>query len=293
LIVLSCADYTFPLLTRAKRFALLNLLGLNYVDLGLFERSSDLRPAQLVADPRRFIRQLRHDLKNAGLHCSDVFLQIGVEPAISEANNRNPQVRARNRRTFLRTLDLCAALGCTHLTGLPGIPHNGPAESDDMSLAVDEAGWRQQAAADAGITYAIEAHMGSLCSDVASTHAFIKAVPGLTLTLDYGHFVAMDVPSREIHSLLPFASHFHVRGGAPGRLQTPVSENRIDFSGMVRRLYKQNYRGFIALEYVWTDWQQCNRVDNLSETILLRRLLKEVSAMNSKTRRPRRKTARV
>ena len=75
--------------------------------------------------------------------------------------------------------------------------------------------------------------------------------------------------------MLPFASHIHVRGGAPKRLQTPVSENEIDFPGMVRRLHNQKYTGFLALEYVWTDWQQCNRTDNVSETLLLRRQLEE------------------
>lgn len=292
MIALSCADYTFPLISRAKRLALLNLLGFNHVDIGLFARSSDLRPSQLVADSKGFIKQLKNDLKRASLHCSDIFLQTGVEPPISAANDPSPQVRARNRRIFLRTLDLCAALECTHLTGLPGVPFSEGSRSD-LALAVEEAGWRQQAAANAGIIYAIEPHLGSLCFDVAAARAFVEAVPGLTLTLDYGHFIAVNAPSRDVHSLLPFASHIHVRGGAPGRLQTPVSENKIDFSGMVRLLHKQNYRGFMALEYVWTDWQQCNRVDNVSETILLRRLLEDMPEMNRKMKRPRRKSERV
>ena len=35
-----------------------------------------------------------------------------------------------------------------------------------------------------------------------------------------------------------------------------------------------NYSGFVVLEYVWVDWMGCNEVDNLSETILLRNLLR-------------------
>jgi sugar phosphate isomerase/epimerase len=141
---------------------------------------------------------------------------------------------------------------------------------------VDEAGWRQHVASDSGVKYAIEAHMGSICTDVAGTRALIDSVPGLTLTLDYGHFVSANIKSEEVHSLLPFASHIHVRGGAPKSLQTPMSENEIDFSGMVRRLHKQKYTGFLALEYVWIDWQQCNHTDNVSETLLLRRQLEEL-----------------
>jgi len=34
------------------------------------------------------------------------------------------------------------------------------------------------------------------------------------------------------------------------------------------------YSGYIGIEYVWIDWQHCNEVDNLSETIQLRDLIR-------------------
>jgi hypothetical protein len=52
-----------------------------------------------------------------------------------------------------------------------------------------------------------------------------------------------------------------------------VDENTIDFSGMLAGLHRPGYKGFLALEYVWVDWKGCNRVDNLSEAFLLRRVL--------------------
>ena len=273
MIRFSCSDYTFPLLTPAERFALLQLLGFEYVDIGLFERSTDLEPQQLLADPRTFTERLKLDLKSAGLQPSDVFLQTGVAPTDSAANDPSPQVRAHNRKVFLVALDLCNALGCTHLTGLPGVWHERVTETEDVALAIDEAGWRQRSASDAGVTYAIEPHIGSLCFDIASTQSMLHSVPGLTLTLDYGHFVAAGIESSDVHSLLPFASHIHARGGATDRLQASVNESEIDFCGMIDRLDKRHYEGFVAIEYVWADWQQCNRTDNVSETILLRDLL--------------------
>jgi sugar phosphate isomerase/epimerase len=125
----------------------------------------------------------------------------------------------------------------------------------------------------ADLAQQIEPHIGSICPDVASTRAFVESVPGLTLTLDYGHFVTAGTPCSEIHPLLPFASHLHARGGAPGQLQATVAENTIDFEGTVRRLRERKYRGCVAVEYVWTEWGQCNRADNVSETLLLRRRL--------------------
>lgn len=283
MIRFSCSDYTFPLLRQAQRFALLRLLGFKYVDIGLFERSEELKPSQLLAAPRGFLEQLQCDLKCAGLQVADVFLQTGVDPFEFAANNPSPLVRARNRKTFLAALDLCSALDCAHMTGLPGVWHEGVENAADLASAADEARWRQHVASGAGISYAVEAHVGSICAGIASARTFLDAVPGLTLTLDYGHFVFANILSREVHPLLSFASHIHVRGGAPKRLQTSVSENEIDFAGMVRRLQKQEYAGFFAIEYVWTGWQQCNRTDNVSETILLRRHLEELMESEPET----------
>ena len=281
MIRFSCSDYTFPLLPRTQRFALLQLLNFKYVDIGLFERSPDLSPRRLGASPRAFIKELKSDLERSALQVSDVFLQTGEDPAACAANDSSPSVRSLNRNTFMLALDLCAALGCTHLTGLPGVWHKGTKQADDLALAVEEACWRQRAASDAGVCYAIEAHVGSICSDIAGTRALLDSVPGLTLTLDYGHFVFANIQSREIHALLPYASHIHVRGAAPKRLQVPVSKNQIDFAGMMRRLYQQKYNGFLTIEYVWVDWEQCNRTDNVSETILLRRQLEEFESRDT------------
>lgn len=273
MIRFSCAEYAFPLLTRAQRFALLRLLGFSHVDIGLFERSSGLEPSQLLADSSGFTRSLRDELNQAGLQASDVFLQIGADPAESAANDPRAEVRRRSREIFLHTIDLCNELGCAHLTGLPGVWHDGSDRTSGLELAFEEAIWRNNAASRAGIRYAIEPHMGSICFSVESTQELIAAVPGLTLTLDYGHFVAAGIGSAAVHALLPFATHVHVRGGARNRLQTAVEENEIDFEGMIRGLSRNRYSGFLAIEYVWIDWKSCNRTDNISETLLLRRLL--------------------
>ncbi len=124
-----------------------------------------------------------------------------------------------------------------------------------------------------GVEYAIEPHVGSICGEVESARAFLRRVDGLTLTLDYGHFIMAGESSARVHDLLPFASHIHVRGSAPDRLQTSVDENAIDFTGMLTGLNQLGFDGFLTLEYVWVDWNGCNRTDNVSETVLLRREL--------------------
>jgi hypothetical protein len=53
-----------------------------------------------------------------------------------------------------------------------------------------------------------------------------------------------------------------------------MAENTIDYDGVLRAMQKVNYCGFVVLEYVWVEWMDLNRVDNVSETIILRDLLR-------------------
>lgn len=274
----SCADFTFPLLNRSTSLRLIHLLGLRYVDVGLFARSSHFSPIDLEASRSRYIEQAQNDLQAAELGVSDVFLQIGVDPSECSANDPSSVQREKNRDVFARALEFCVAVGSKHLTGLPGVVHSESSLDRNVGLAQDEAAIRVKECAKAGVSYAVEPHIGSICADVRSAAAFVKAVEGLTLTLDYGHFVMAGETSEQVHRLLGFASHVHVRGGAVGRLQTSVKENAIDFSGMLAGLHRLGYAGFLALEYVWVDWNDCNRTDNISETLLLRNALSSTIA---------------
>jgi sugar phosphate isomerase/epimerase len=162
---------------------------------------------------------------------------------------------------------------------LPGVFHATTSQEIDFELAAEEAAWRVTECARAGIRYAIEPHVDSICADARSARRLVDAVKGLTLTLDYGHFIAAGESSVVVHELVPYASHVHVRGGAAGRLQTSVEENAIDFHGMLSRLKRLDYSGFLALEYVWVNWKECNRTDNVSETLLLRQFLESSTSM--------------
>jgi sugar phosphate isomerase/epimerase len=280
MIKFSCADYSFPLLSRMQVLRLLKLLEFESADLGLFERNPRFLPSDLMASPDSFTRAALEDVNSQELQIADVFLQIGLEPADSSANDPNPKVRARSREVFSRAISFCRTIGCTHMTGLPGV-HHGDAERDFV-LAAEEATWRLQQCRQSGVVYSIEPHIGSICAETASVRRLLAAVPDLTLTLDYGHFICQGEDSAVVHTLLPHATHVHARSAARGQLQTNLPENTIDFEGMISGLAASRYHGYIALEYVWIDWQGCNRSDNLSETILLREQLRDIAEINRK-----------
>lgn len=283
MIGLSCADFAFPLLERKQSLALVRLLGFTFVDIGLFARSSTFSPLELLSSPAGYATAARADLDMEGLRAADIFLQIGTDPSESAANEPDPSVRKRNREAFHAAVDFAVTLDCHHLTGLPGVFHDGESTRADWELAVQEALWRKTICAGAGIQYAVEPHAGSICDSVDSTIRFLGEVPGLTLTLDYGHFVFDGTPSERVHRLARYASHVHARAGARNRLQARFCENQIDFEGAIAALKQAAFNGTIALEYVWIDWKECNRCDNISETILLRKYLSELILNASKT----------
>jgi hypothetical protein len=74
--------------------------------------------------------------------------------------------------------------------------------------------------------------------------------------------------------LIAHASHFHARCARAGRLQASFKENIIDYGRVLDVMHQVGYAGFVGVEYVWIDWEHCNEVDNLSETVLMRDYLR-------------------
>lgn len=275
---LSCADFTFPLLPHSKVLELIRLLGIEAVDLGTFEDRSHHYPSEIAKEPQVHAKRLVEELKKLEMSVADVFVQNGAEPSVAAANTPITAIRNVNRETMRRMVEFTVALGCGHLTGLPGVRHADTPEADDWKRMCEEAAWRVDLCRDAGLTYGVEPHLGSITPDPASTLRMIKDVPGLTLTLDYGHFLYQGMGNESVHPLLPYASHFHARGGAKGQLQSSVKDNAIDFTEIMRRFKQAGYEGYTCLEYVYVNWEGCNRTDNVSETLLLRDQLQAARA---------------
>jgi sugar phosphate isomerase/epimerase len=268
-IRLSCADFAFPLLSHDQSLGLIAELGFTGVDIGLFEGRSHLRPGEVLSSSGA-AADLRRRCGDRGLAIADLFLIPGATAAALAANHPDPAERAASRDVFRRGLDFAIACGAEHYSILPGIPWPEEDKAASFARAVEELGWRAEVAAAAGLPLSCEAHIGSIVPSPAETLALLEAVPALGLVLDHGHFVVPGFATEEIERLHPRAVHVHARGGCRDRIQTIAEENTIDFSRLVRSLAGLGYRGWICVEYVWMQTWDCNRVDNLSETILLR-----------------------
>jgi sugar phosphate isomerase/epimerase len=138
----------------------------------------------------------------------------------------------------------------------------------------DELAWRVEQAKKEKIIFSVEAHVGSIAPNPKAALRLVSDVPGLTLTLDYTHFTRAGLPDSAAEPLVAHASHFHARCARKDRLQASFKENAIDYARVLRAMRKTDYRGYVGVEYVWVDWEHCNEVDNLSETIQLRDFLR-------------------
>ena len=271
---LACADFTFPLLPHDQSLDLIAMLGFEGVDIGLFEGRSHLWPSRVFADLERSARELAGKLGDRGLALADVFLQTAPDFVSIAPNHPDAAVRRRARDWFSRTVEFALECGCRHVTALPGVHFEGVPESESTGLCHDALAWRCDTARNQGVCFSVEAHVGSIAPTPESAARLVQAVRGLTLTLDYTHFTRSGLADSEVEPLIAHASHFHARGARPGRLQASLKENVIDYGRVLDVMRQVGYPGYVGVEYVWIDWEHCNEVDNLSETILMRDLIR-------------------
>jgi sugar phosphate isomerase/epimerase len=274
----ACADFTFPLLAHDHALALIGMMGFQGVDIGLFEGRSHLMPSDQFADIRASAGRLRGRLRELGLVPADVFLQASPDFHAWPVNHPDPARRQHARSLFEKTLAYAAELGCGHVTTLPGVTFADEARGDSLKRAAQELAWRVDRASAAGITFAVEAHVGSIVPTPGQALELVAMTPGLTLTLDYTHFTRAGIPDSEVEPMIAHASHFHARAACKGRLQTLLPANTIDYGRVLQKMKETGYQGWVGVEYVWIDWEHCNECDNVSETVRMRSLLLEHAA---------------
>lgn len=272
---LACADYTFPLLPHDDALGLIATLGFEGIDVGLFENRSHLWPSREFAALKSNAAEFRKKLEDRGLESADIFLQMATDFAPYAINRPEQDRRDKARDWFLRTLEYAAELGCGHVTALPGIEIEGEPLEKSLTRTHEELAWRVGESQKAGIVLGVEAHIGSIAPTPEKAKALVEAVPCLTLTLDHTHFTRAGIPDDRVEPLIPYASHFQVRGTCEGRLQCNFAQNTVDYEHVLEVLKSNHYSGWISVEYVRTEWERCNESDNLAETILYRDFLRD------------------
>jgi len=260
--------------------AVIALLGLRGADIGLFEGHGHLKPSAELKKPAANGAKMKRRLAAHELLASDIFLQIHAGFVEFAINHPEAKRREFAREQFLRALDYTNAAGADHVTILPGVTFENESREKSIARSADELAWRVVQAKKHKLQLAVEPHVGSLTDTPEKALDLVKRVPGLGFTLDYAHFTRAGIADARIEPLTKFATHLHARTARRGRLQAPLKENTIDYPRVVKALAQQKFSGWIALEYVWIDWEHCNEVDIVSETVQLKNWLATAAAKN-------------
>jgi sugar phosphate isomerase/epimerase len=258
---LACADFTFPILPHHQVLQLISMLGFKGVDIGLFEDRSHLQPSTQFGNVSRSARRLKKSLDDNGLVPADFFLQLSLDYQSHALNHPRPQRRRQARDAFLKTLDYAAECKGRHITGLPGVHFAEESRRASVARAAEELAWRVEKAREYRMVFAIEPHIGSFADSPRRAASLVREVPGLTLTLDYGHFFPRGFREAEIEQLIQHSSHFHARATSKNRGSSSLADNALDWKRIFRIMEKTGYRGWIEVEYGGND---------LTETVRLR-----------------------
>lgn len=270
---LSCSDYTWPLLSHANALDLIRALGCAGVDLGFMGQRSHVRPEQVHGAVAQAAGAVRERIESRGLDVADVFAIPFTDFETMSANNPDRTEQERSLEFFADAVEFAALVGAPGLTTLPGVVFGGDTFDEALRRSAEGLRRRVDLAAERGLATSVEPHTGSLIDTPEKTLELLDRVPGLQVTLDYAHYVYGGVKQADVDPVLPHARHLQCRPARPGVLQAPVSEDSIDWALVVAQLTDNRYPGWLALEYTWQEWLDCNRVDTVAESALLRDIL--------------------
>ena len=264
-IKLAGAQWTWVGTSFAESAGIYRALGVEAMDL-IAMPGAGLTADGLTSDPQGHATQVRDlDIKLVNL-----IVLLGEDFADNAINSVDESVRKRNRDRIARIVEFCAAAGLRSLTLLPGVEHDGMSREEAQAIAAEELHAADEIAAAAGIAMVFEPHRESVLERPDETIKFMSRHPDLKICVDYAHCVSIGHKADELHPLLPYAGHVHLRQGANEKIQARWDEGEIDFPDLMRRLQETGYDGYATLEYEHEEFWDMDKCDVMTETIKMR-----------------------
>ena len=260
---ISAVDFSFKGPFEAAAAAV-HRLGLRRIDVSVRRRFPLTTPERLLTDFQPTLEARLAALGALGLSAADVFYISG------EFETSNEPAPEAERSVFEAVCAFARGVHAPGISVLPGQRDAAPGRSDAWERSVDELRWRVARAKSDGLRLSVEPHVGSIIDTPAGVRALLRDVPGLSVTLDYSHFVYSGVPAADVHPLLAYSRILHVRQAAAGRIQASLGAGSIDFADVFRAARRYGFTGTISLEYVEGPYLPGERVDIVRESELLR-----------------------
>ncbi len=264
---LSLTSWSLPACSLAEAAGIAKVLGIGALDIGYFYGPA-LDKAKLLAEPER----VADEVKALGVDTPCLYHLFGS--TLGARNLADPRHLDQNVADLKQAVRFCQRAGVEVIFVLPGICNPGQGRAEALAQSAESLKRLVPIAGEAGITLTIEPHVHSYLETPSLVLELLGQVPGLKLTLDYGHFVCLGYRQEEIDVLAPHAAHVHLRQAKAGELQTKLAKGTINIGAQLATLKAAGYQGFVALEYTHQDYMDSLYDDILTETIQLRDLVR-------------------
>lgn len=266
----SSPDYSWPKLDHNTALGLIKGMEFEAVDLGLFYGSTHIKPEEVATDTKGHAAKLMKMLDEQELKIGDVFLIPGKDLFTRAPNNPSKQQLHEAFELFSSICKFASLIKATGLTVLPGVVFDNESQIEAIKRSADMLRRYVDLGHSYGLEISFEPHDGSCTPSPESAMELVSLVEGLKITLDSAHFEYLGYPVADYGDIFSRVRHVQVRGAKNGVMQAIAEENETDYDLIVKSLVKANYQGGIAFEYVWIKNWDCNRVDNISETVITR-----------------------
>lgn len=264
---IACHTWSYNDLPFEEAVGTIARLGFRYIDLGSGPHLDVNRAAAYPEAEAAAIRRLLDQFK---LTITDLYLML------PRTNSPDPAHRQKSLNLFEQLIPFATALGTPGITVSPGIIHSdGPEHS--LARAIPALLHIVQCAEDTDLRISFEPHMDSVAQRPEQALLLLGAVPGLSITLDYAHFVYQGIVQREIEGLMEHVAHVQIRQAKRGSLQTPHDEGSLPIAQLLQELHDNGYRGALTVEYMTTfGWHGMQKISISKEIVRTRDALRAI-----------------
>jgi sugar phosphate isomerase/epimerase len=263
---IACHAWAYNNLPLEEAMGTIARLGFRYIDLG---SGPHLDVNRAAAHPETEATAIRQLLDRFALTLTDLYLLL---PHI---NSPDPAQREAQISLFERLVPFAVALRTPGITISPGIVQREDGPEHSLARSIPALLRMIQAAEETDLRISFEPHMDSVAQKPEQALLLLGAVPGLSVTLDYAHFVCQGVVRREIEPLMEHVAHVQIRQAKRNVLQTAYNEGTINFQQLLQDLNEAGYRGALAVEYMTTfGWHGMKKISISTEIVHTRDALR-------------------
>jgi sugar phosphate isomerase/epimerase len=228
-------------------------LGFKYVNIGAFREDFPVPPSRILAEPIKAGREIREVCIRYGVMPVEFFIcSVVIEDGSRvQPNDPDPTRRRAMLEAFRKVCECGVEAGLSHIMGVPGEVAANDAPDHGMSISLDTLPKMQEIAARAGIGFTIEPHTGSLLTTPDTVLAMLKELPGLTLSLDYSHFIGAGFKPEELLPLHPHIKHIHAKPARNGVPKCLFYDGDDYYEILLKDLLARGWDGVMAMECMY------------------------------------------